>query len=963
MSINEAQFIEKKQTKDSPSDFEFLVAQAMDLVQRLTGHTWTDYNLHDPGVTILEQVCFAMTDLAYKTNFPVEDILTDINGIINRTQHCFFSKEKILTCNPVTINDFRKVILDEMKELNNVMLVPTTSEHSSDYIKGLYKILIRVNSKVAQKILQQPELKIQLKEKVAHCYLEKRNLGEDMIDVTVLEPQRIDMHADIIIQYNIAPEEILVNIYNKLESILNPKINFYTEEELLGSGMKIEEIYCGPLLKNGFLPDSELKPIETEIDPIELTNAIMQVEGVVFVQNIGINDDDECSKGKPFLLNKNHFPLLDITSFFKNVNLYTDEYELQLKENTFFDLINRTAQLRSQKRKAVISPSDSIKRGMYRNPGKYYSLQNNFPITYGIGTEGLSPHESDQRKAAAHQLKAYLLFFEQILANYLAQLENIGQLYSTNTNKNNRHSYYYQPLYDVPGIQDLLKPYTSVKKNENKSHWKEFITNPENGYLNTLNTSMETLEEYMDRKNKIFDHLLARFNRKLAGLPVLQYFNLYVQGSNKERAAFILQWKASILDNLTKIDQKKNKAFNYLAQTNDISGFEKMAAIYLHVNQNDRRQRFSSIFDDGKIALVSEDNNLGPLNQDIPLKTKWDDEDINIVGGSDEIIGLSEIGKLIAGGIHQNQAYILRNQKIDILKYGLNIENYKIGPAPNNEEGFVIIIKSSVTKKWEVISRHPDKLAATKALNRLITYFRKLSMESEGFHVLEHLLLRPELNQPSFGFRFYSGKGEIIFQNDQWTSFEERENILSQIKQAVQTGNWPTDQPKEIKNSSAGSFQIKKTKETNEWEVISTDNLINTELREELQMIRAELEKLNVDKTRMFPRFELLVQLPDGTVQTENLYNLQVTIIMPAWPARFQDTDFRLFAENLFCSIAPAYLHFHFRWLGVSQMKKFENLYFQWLDVLREKTPGKDRNKLSAAIVSWLNNHNPQKQM
>jgi hypothetical protein len=33
--------------------------------------------------------------------------------------------------------------------------------------------------------------------------------------------------------------------------------------------------------------------------------------------------------------------------------------------------------------------------------------------------------QADQRKAQAKQLKAYLLFFEQLLVNYLAQLANI----------------------------------------------------------------------------------------------------------------------------------------------------------------------------------------------------------------------------------------------------------------------------------------------------------------------------------------------------------------------------------------------------------------------------------------------------------------------------------------------------------------------------------------------------------
>ena len=37
--------------------------------QKFSGEKWTDYNYHDPGITLLEQICYAITDLGYKSNF------------------------------------------------------------------------------------------------------------------------------------------------------------------------------------------------------------------------------------------------------------------------------------------------------------------------------------------------------------------------------------------------------------------------------------------------------------------------------------------------------------------------------------------------------------------------------------------------------------------------------------------------------------------------------------------------------------------------------------------------------------------------------------------------------------------------------------------------------------------------------------------------------------------------------
>ena len=32
-------------------------------IRAMSGELWTDHNLHDPGITILELLCYALTDL------------------------------------------------------------------------------------------------------------------------------------------------------------------------------------------------------------------------------------------------------------------------------------------------------------------------------------------------------------------------------------------------------------------------------------------------------------------------------------------------------------------------------------------------------------------------------------------------------------------------------------------------------------------------------------------------------------------------------------------------------------------------------------------------------------------------------------------------------------------------------------------------------------------------------------
>ena len=43
--------------------YEELLKNMLEVVQRLSGNVWTDYNPHDPGVTLGEAANYALTEL------------------------------------------------------------------------------------------------------------------------------------------------------------------------------------------------------------------------------------------------------------------------------------------------------------------------------------------------------------------------------------------------------------------------------------------------------------------------------------------------------------------------------------------------------------------------------------------------------------------------------------------------------------------------------------------------------------------------------------------------------------------------------------------------------------------------------------------------------------------------------------------------------------------------------------
>ena len=132
-------------TEPDTLDYDNLRKIAIDLVQKYSGSVWTDYNLHDPGVTIIEALCFALTDLAYRTNFPIEDILVDANGKINYQEQSFYSVDQILNTSPLNVLDLKKVILDQVDEIQNVYL-KKNNVYAEIGIRGIYDIQVQLKS-------------------------------------------------------------------------------------------------------------------------------------------------------------------------------------------------------------------------------------------------------------------------------------------------------------------------------------------------------------------------------------------------------------------------------------------------------------------------------------------------------------------------------------------------------------------------------------------------------------------------------------------------------------------------------------------------------------------------------------------------------------------------------------------------------------------------------------------------
>ena len=144
-------------------DYNALRQMGLDAIIALGSSFWTDFNIHDPGITILEALCYALTDGAYRADFPVEVLIAPPPGVAADTdRQGFFTARNILSVNPWTVLDFRKLLLD-VSGVKNAWVIPkqcpcpselrlfadcktsSLTYTKSDYpviVKGLYDVLL-----------------------------------------------------------------------------------------------------------------------------------------------------------------------------------------------------------------------------------------------------------------------------------------------------------------------------------------------------------------------------------------------------------------------------------------------------------------------------------------------------------------------------------------------------------------------------------------------------------------------------------------------------------------------------------------------------------------------------------------------------------------------------------------------------------------------------------------------------
>lgn len=347
----------------------------------------------------------------------------------------------------------------------------------------------------------------------------------------------------------------------------------FSEEELRVT----EKVFEGPALDNGFIDDEELKIADRRevINASDIINLIMDVEGVVAVKKLEIanSPQDEnplvqertvkwCLK---LAVDKNYVPRLSTSR--SRITFYKDE--LPFTAN-LLEVESRFQEKKlGQRDQKIANPKldFEIPKGVYRELKDFTSIQEDFPLTYGVSSEGVpvdyaDREEGEQRKLQAKQLKGFLMVFDQLFSNFLAQLNHVKDLFSFNPKLKKELSggdmlpeeynfivnktYFSQPIVDIaPNARELYL------KNKGAGFDEDL-------HADELQTITEDQATFEKRRNKFLDHLIGRFAESFSNYAMLAS---RLEGSRSELE--LIEDKQDFLTRYPDLSGNRGRAFNY----------------------------------------------------------------------------------------------------------------------------------------------------------------------------------------------------------------------------------------------------------------------------------------------------------------------------------------------------------------------------------------------------------------
>jgi hypothetical protein len=684
-----------------------LYARGLDRLRAVVGDSWTDHNVHDPGITILELAAYALTDLTYRASIALPNLMA--------TGAAFgpWSAGKMLPNRPLTLLDYRKLMID-VPGVKNAWLEPEPQSAAVDLetgemvlkkpqgpgfkdvqIAGVYQPRIEYAARIKSNVDKKAVRVEVLKRLLAH-----RNLCEDFLDVEAVKTQPFLVCGEIDLDPGVDVPLVHRTILERVQSYLAPGVNRYTRDQMLrkhragGALNTAADLFDGPKLEHGFIDSDELRAadLRRQVRLSDVISIVMDVPGVLAVRELLIAPQKKAGDLTPV---ENRW-IIDVEAGRQPTLNGQKSRLVYYKRN--MPVVAAAVDAPSPEPDDIAVEDIAIPESRVRNVSGFTTFQRDFPALYGLIGNPLPANASARRRILADQLKAYLQFFDQVMANYCAQLAHLPELFSTAEGATPTPTYFAQIVSDAP---EYLALYGTATRAQIEAH---------------LDETLETPQQRDERRARFLDHLIAR---------VAERFHEYVgimRSAFGAGAVRLLRDRAAFLEDYATIGRDRGGAYDYTdAGTRwdsdaNVSGLERRLARLLGIASHARRDL------SGPFAVPSGAVVTNPAPGQFGFTV-------------DDISGAAPL--LIA---KENAPAATAAQAGEAMRRVFELGQLSSSYRPDGSTAFTIAEADGTP-----VGRSPDfadETARDAAILTTQSYFRTHDSR-EGCYVIENLLLRP----------------------------------------------------------------------------------------------------------------------------------------------------------------------------------------------------------------------------
>lgn len=702
-------------------DFDGIRSKGIALLQDLSRQQWTDYNLHDPGVTLLELLSYGLTDLVYRTDFEVADFLAGPSGHIDFHGQALYPPQEIFPNAPVTDIDYCKLIYDHRPMVDDVWIQSAGPGLSEVFVKPHESLFSGNGDSECEGLKKDVET-------LLHVH---RNLCRDVVGVRIVRGQRYRLGGEIEIDDSRPSAEIYADIYFRCAKLISSGGQLIRFEEALAAGMSWEQMLEGPLTEHGYIADDHFSQANYDVDVTTLITLVRHIPGVRWVRRLCLIDQhgeahsevrlppagDLCpvlafpqEPAEVLSLRLRHgksssqpgagapdddprTPGRHASQLHEQIALYLRKLEFE-----YHAFRNNEGQL---------SRLVDLPQGSYRDLAEYSSIGEHTPAIYGINHYGVPGSDPPEVHARARQLKAYLYPFEQVMANYLASLQGVKRLYSTDETLD--QTYFAQFLTDaeVPNLEVL---------------YGDGVAGAD------VDAVLAEQDAFNDRRNRVLDSMLAVYGEVFPE-DALRRFDVY---HPDDFGLHLIACKIGLLRHLCDLSARRAQAVDVHASYWEGRNFAPVQLrVQLLAGGSEAlpgRSLVAAVHNDA-LRFISDKRYQDRLHHQasysdtVPLA--WPEQPAMESG----LEGLPH------GAVSPS-----------LMLAGIRKENYAV--LPDGDHGW-LCLNVDDERCWPLVRLPNDALAA--GARHIRDSLIDVSKDSEGFHLLEHVLLRPRGEDAAHG--------------------------------------------------------------------------------------------------------------------------------------------------------------------------------------------------------------------